>query len=65
MSNIDNLPWIIFYIDMTLNDKQMLYKMMEIFEQMNAPVIESTQNSFIVIKNNNLIQNIFSFFFLF
>ena len=63
MSNIDNLPWIIFYIDMTLNDKQMLYKMMEIFEQMNAPVIESTQNSFIVIKNNNLIQNIFSFFF--
>jgi len=56
-------PWILVNIDMAFNDKQMLQKMMENFEQIGTSVIECTQNSFIVIKNNNFIQNICSFFF--
>ena len=63
MSNKGNLPWIILNIDMTFSDKQMFQKMMENFQQMGTSVIESTQNSFVVIKNNNFIQNIFSLFY--
>ena len=51
---------------MTYNDKQMIKKMIEIFQQVGTSVIESTisQNSFIVIKKNtNFIKNICSIFF--
>ena len=63
MSKIENLPWILVSIEMTLNNKQMFHKMMEIIEQMGTSVIESTQNSFTVIKNNSFIQNVCSLFF--
>ena len=66
MSENSNLPWIQTYIDMTLNDHQMLQKMIYIFQQIGASVIEKTitQNSFIVIKKNtNFIQDICSIFF--
>ena len=68
MSENSNLPWIQTYIDMTLNDHQMLQKMIYIFQQIGASVIEKTitQNSFIVIKKNtSFIQNICSIFFWF
>ena len=66
MSENNNLPWILANIDMTFNDNQMLQKMIEVFGQVGASVIENTitQNSFIVIKKNtNFIQNICSIFF--
>ena len=66
MSENNNLPWVQTYIDMTLNDHQMLQKMIYIFQQIGASVIEKTitQNSFIVIKKNtNFIQDICSIFF--
>ena len=52
MSENNNLPWILANIDMTFNDNQMLQKMIEVFGQVGASVIENTitQNSFIVIK---------------
>ena len=65
MSENNNLPWVQTYIDMTLNDHQMLQKMIYIFQQIGASVIEKTitQNSFIVIKKNtNFIQDICSIF---
>ena len=66
MTENNILPWILINIDMTYNDKQMLQKMIEIFQQVGASVIENTisQNSFIVIKKNtNFIKNICSIFF--
>ena len=66
MSENSNLPWILANIDMTFNDNQMLQKMIEVFGQVGASVIENTitQNSFIVIKKNtNFIQSICSIFF--
>ena len=66
MSENNNLPWILVHIDMLLNDKQMLRKMLEIFEEMGASPIENTisQNSFIVIKKStNIIHNLCSIFF--
>ena len=66
MSESNNLPWILINIDMLLNDRQMLKKMLEIFEQTGASLIENTltQNSFMVIKkSNNLIHNLCSIFF--
>ena len=61
-----NNPWIRVYIDMTLNDQQMLQKMIEIFQQIGTSVLQKTktQNSFIVIKKNSgFIQNICSILF--
>ena len=54
MSESNNLPWILINIDMLLNDKQMLKKMLSIFEQIGATLIENTltQNSFMVIKKS-------------
>ena len=66
MSENNNLPWILVNIDMLLSDKQMLRKMLEIFEQIGASPIENTitQNSFIVIKKStNIIHNLCSIFF--
>ena len=66
MSENNNLPWILVNIDMLLSDKQMLRKMLEIFEQIGATPIENTitQNSFIVIKKStNFIHNLCSIFF--
>ena len=66
MTENNILPWILINIDMTYNDKQMIKKMIEIFQQVGTSVIESTisQNSFIVIKKNtNFIKNICSIFF--
>ena len=66
MTENNILPWILINIDMTYNDKQMLQKMIEIFQQVGASVIENTisQNSFIVIKKKtNFIKNICSIFF--
>ena len=66
MSENNNLPWILVNIDMLLSDKQMLRKMLEIFEQIGATPIENTitQNSFIVIKKStNIIHNLCSIFF--
>ena len=66
MSETNNLPWILINIDMTYSDKQMLQKMIEIFQSVGASVIENTitQNSFIVIKKStNIIHNICSIFF--
>ena len=66
MSESNNLPWILINIDMLLNDKQMLKKMLSIFEQIGATLIENTltQNSFMVIKKStNLIHNLCSIFF--
>ena len=66
MSENNNLPWILVNIDMLLNDKQMLNKMLEIFEQIGASSIENTitQNSFIVLKKStNIIHNLCSIFF--
>ena len=66
MSENNNLPWILVNIDMLLSDKQMLRKMLEIFDEIGATPIENTitQNSFIVIKKStNFIHNLCSFFF--
>ena len=66
MTENNSLPWILINIDMTYNDKQMLKKMIEIFQQVGASAIENTltENSFIVIKKNtNIIKNICSIFF--
>ena len=66
MSENNNLPWILASIDMLLNDKQMLEKMLEIFTQIGATPIDNTktQNSFIVIKKStSIIHNICSIFF--
>jgi len=66
MSENTNLPWILVNIDMLLNDKQMLRKMLLIFEELGATPIENTitQNSFIVIKKStNIIHNLCSIFF--
>ena len=63
--NKNNLPWILVNINMTLNNKQMLNKMIEIFNEVGASVIENTiaNNSFIVLKKNtNVIKNICSIF---
>ena len=66
MSENTNLPWILVNIDMLLNDKQMLRKMLLIFDELGATPIETTitQNSFIVIKKStNIIHNLCSIFF--
>ena len=66
MSENTNLPWILVNIDMLLNDKQMLRKMLLIFDELGATPIENTitQNSFIVIKKStNIIHNLCSIFF--
>jgi DNA-directed RNA polymerase subunit N (RpoN/RPB10) len=66
MSENNNLPWILASIDMLLNDKQMLEKMLEIFTQIGATPIDNTitQNSFIIIKKStSIIHNICSIFF--
>ena len=66
MSEDTNLPWILVNIDMLLNDKQMLRKMLLIFDELGATPIENTitQNSFIVIKKStNIIHNLCSIFF--
>ena len=66
MTENNTLPWILINIDMTYSDKQMLKKMIDIFQQSGASVIENTisENSFIVIKKNtNFIKNICSIFF--
>ena len=66
MSGNTNLPWILVNIDMLLNDKQMLRKMLLIFDELGATPIENTitQNSFIVIKKStNIIHNLCSIFF--
>ena len=58
-------PWILVNIDMTLNDNQMLKKMIEIFSLIGGSVIENTKtkNSFIIIKKNSgIIQNICNIF---
>ena len=63
--NKNNLPWILVNINMTLNNKQMLNKMIEVFNEVGASVIENTiaNNSFIVLKKNtNVIKNICSIF---
>ena len=65
MSENTNLPWILVNIDMLLNDKQMLRKMLLIFDELGATPIENTitQNSFIVIKKStNIIHNLCSIF---
>jgi len=66
MSENTDLPWILVNIDMLLNDKQMLRKMLLIFDELGATPIENTitQNSFIVIKKStNIIHNLCSIFF--
>ena len=66
MTENTNLPWILVNIDMLLNDKQMLRKMLLIFDELGATPIENTitQNSFIVIKKStNIIHNLCSIFF--
>ncbi len=66
MNENNNLPYILAYIEMTFNNQQMLRRMIEIFEQVGASVIQNTitENSFIVIKRNtSFIKNICSIFF--
>ncbi len=66
MNENNNLPYIFVYIEMTLNNQQMLNKMIEIFEHVGTSVNQNTitENSFIVIKKNtNFLQNICSIFF--
>ena len=62
----NNLPWIQVYIDMTLNDHQMLQKMIELIQQVGTSLVKNTKtnNSFIVIKKNtSFIQSICSILF--